>query len=147
MRPSSLKVITFLARDMPEYAQDVDSPFLKKQLSTTATLLSMLAQDLDRAVPRRIAEAKAIRAIFREAQNVVRDPGLADKIGREAEQETDDLHLSALDAENDRLRELLTQLHAHVETLEDASAELVSEAIWKELALQTERRRTSFLKI
>ena len=147
MRPTLTEVLAFLAAEMPSYASQVTSPFLKKQLSATAMTLSMISQDIDRAVPRRLEEAEALRSLFRDALEVVADRELAAKLAIEAGRSSQDLRLSALDAEIDRLRDLLTRLHARVETLDSAAAAKINDAIWVELRLGTERRRTSFLKV
>jgi hypothetical protein len=136
-----------LAAEFPVYAAQVDSPFLKKQLSATAMTLSMIAQDIDRAVPRRLEETAALRGIFGRAINVVADRDLAAILAEEAGRSSHDLRISALDAEIDRLRGLLVQLQAHVETLASQEAGAIDEAIWRELKDGTERRRTSFLKV
>jgi hypothetical protein len=147
VRPTLNEVLAFLAEEFPAYAAQVDSPFLKKQLSATAMTLSIIAQDIDRAVPRRLEEAAALRGIFGRAIGVVGDRELAAVLAEEAGRSSHDLRLSALDAEIDRLRGLLVQLQAHVETLTDAAAREIDEAIWRELRDGTERRRTSFLKV
>ena len=146
MRPQPTDVLAFLAKSLPEHAREAQSPYLRKQLAISATLLSMVAQDMDRLVPRLVEEAAAIRAIFEQAQGLITDHHLAHEIGGEASLKSDDLHLTALFAENDRLRELLIRLHAHVETLDGPEARALDETIWRELARQNERRRTSYLK-
>jgi hypothetical protein len=48
-----------------------------------------------------------------------------------------------LDKCNYSLRSLLIELHEHVERLAGDEARSLEEAIWRELARSTERRRTS----
>jgi len=146
MKPPPTEVLAFLARMMPDYAREAGSPYLKKQLSTATGLLSMMAQDLDRLVPRLLEEATAIRSLFAASLAMVEDRALAEEIGSEAALASSDFHLSALFAENDRLRELLVRLHAHVETLVGDGPREIDNAIWRELAKQGERRRTTYLK-
>ncbi len=146
MRPRPTDVLAFLAETLPGHAREVQSPYLRKQLAIAATLLDMIAQDIERLVPRLIEEAKAIRGIFAQATPLVDAQDLAAAIAMEADRQCEDLHLSALFAENDRLRGLLIRVHEHVETLPGDNARALDEAIWHELAQQNERRRTSFLK-
>lgn len=146
MKPRPTEVLAFLAKTLPEMAREAGSSYARKQLALAGTLLNMIAQDSDRLGPRLIDEAKAIRAIFDNAKGVVVDRQLADEISAEALLSSTDLHLTALFVENDRLRELLTRLHASVETMDTPEAHALDEAIWAELALQNERRRTSYLK-
>lgn len=146
MKPPPTEVLAFLARMMPDYAREAGSPYLRKQLSTATGLLSMMAQDLDRLVPRLLEEATAIRSLFAASVAMVEDRALAEEIGSEAALASSDFHLSALFADNDRLRELLVRLHAHVETLTGDGPREIDNAIWRELAKQGERRRTTYLK-
>src|SRR6516165_2050636 len=141
MKPGLIEVIAFLAKEMPAHAAQVESPFLRKQLGATGMALTIISQEIDRAVPRRLEENAAIRAIFRTALSVVTDPALERSLAEEALRQEDDLRLSSLEAENDRLRELLIQLHACVETISNPAAYALNETIWQELRLQTERRR------
>lgn len=142
MRPRPTDVLAFLAQSLPGLAREAQSPYARKQLAISGILLAMIAQDMDRLVPRLIEEAAAIRQLFAQAAKLVEDSDLA----KEASGQCDNLHLTALFDENDRLRERLIRLHAQVELLDGPDARALDEAIWRELAQQNERRRTSYLK-
>ena len=91
-------------------------------LSLSAMLLGLAAETWDRQAAILVDENRAIGALLNAA---VGDP---------------DLRLSALKAENDRLRALLIEAHAAAELAGDAPRQA---AIWAELAASTERRRIS----
>lgn len=91
-------------------------------LSLSAMLLIVAAETWDRQAHILVEENRAIRALLGE-------------MGVDA-----DLRISALQAENDRLRNRLIEAHAAAEAAGDTARE---EAIWAELVAGTERRRIS----
>lgn len=94
----------------------------QSDLSLTALLLTITAEVWDRQAAILVEENRAIRAILGETGD---DP---------------DLRLSALQAENNRLRLALTEAHAAAEASGDTAREA---AIWAELVAGTERRKLS----
>jgi hypothetical protein len=103
-------------------APDVPEPERASDLGITAMLLSLAAEVWDGAAAKLVEENRALRGLLGE-------PG-AD----------DDLRLSALKAENDRLRTQLIAAHVAAETAGDLGRQ---EAIWAELVRSTERRLLS----
>jgi hypothetical protein len=91
-------------------------------LNLSAMLLMLAAEVWDGAAAMLVEENRAFRALLGAAG------------------EDDDLRVSALKAENDRLRSLLISAHAHAEASGDAEREA---AIWAELVASTERRKLS----
>jgi hypothetical protein len=91
-------------------------------LGITATLLTVAAEVWDGAAARLVEENRAVRALLAEAG--------AD----------DDLRLSALTAENRRLRAKLIAAHVAAEQAGDTARQ---GAIWAELVASTERRKLS----
>lgn len=91
-------------------------------LGLSALLLVLAAETWDRQAAILVEENRAVRALLGEAG--------ADE----------DLRLSALQAENDRLRAALVEAHAAAEAAGDAARQ---DAIWAELIAATERRRLS----
>lgn len=91
-------------------------------LALTAMLLTLAAETWDGAAHILVEENRAVRALLGET-------------GEDA-----DLRLSALAAENHRLRARLIERHAAAEAAGDAAT---CEAIWAELAASTERRKLS----
>ena len=91
-------------------------------LGLAAQLLSVAAEVWDRQAHILVEENRAIRASLGQAGS------------------DDDLHLSALKAENDRLRARLIAAQIAAEAAGDQDRQ---EAIWAELKASTERRRLS----
>jgi hypothetical protein len=89
-------------------------------LGLSALLLSLAAEMWDSQAAILVQENRAIRALLGRAGD---DPNL---------------RLSALQAENDRLREELIAAHAAAEAAGDTGREA---AIWDELVTSTERRK------
>jgi hypothetical protein len=91
-------------------------------LGLSAALLGVAAEIWDRQAHILVEENRAVRALLGE-------------VGADG-----DLHISALQAENDRLRAALIEAHAAAEASDDAERQA---AIWAELVAATERRRLS----
>jgi hypothetical protein len=92
------------------------------ELGISAMLLAVTAELWDRQAHILVEENRAVRAILGQTGD---DP---------------DLRLSALQAENNRLRAALIDAHAAAEAAGDAGK---LAAIWAELAASTERRKLS----
>jgi hypothetical protein len=98
-----------------------------------AAMLDMVADDWDGAAARLVRENRAFRLLV--------DRGVALHGGEPAGGDDEDLRISALTRENDRLRGLITDLMARLEEeASTASAELL-DAIWQELARTVAERR------
>jgi hypothetical protein len=110
-------------------------------VGVSAILLTMVREEWDRAAARRVEENAALRALFGDAAPVVTDTELRRKLETAAAEREPDMRIATLDGANDRLRELLIALHAHVEDLGSTDAKRIDDAIWRELAASTERRR------
>lgn len=100
----------------------VPEPERASDLSLSAMLLMVAGEVWDRQAHILVEENRAVRALLGEA-------------GEDA-----DLRLSALQAENDRLRAALIAAHAAAETAGDQARQ---DAIWAELVAATERRKLS----
>jgi hypothetical protein len=100
----------------------VPEPERASDLGITALLLSIAAEVWDGAAAELVEENRALRTLL----------GVAGA--------DEDLRLSALKAENDRLRALLIEAHVAAEA---AGAAARQDAIWAELVRSTERRLLS----
>jgi hypothetical protein len=100
----------------------VPEPERASDLGITAMLLAIAAEVWDGAAQNLVVENRALRGLLGETG------------------EDDDLRLSKLKAENDRLRAKLIEAHAAAEQAGDAQRVA---AIWTELTLSTERRKLS----
>ncbi len=106
-----------------------------------AVLLAELKTEFERAAARRVEENDALRLLFAEAGTAVEDAELAGRLAEAARERDASLLVPDLEAANAGLRGLLIELHAHVEDLDSPEAARIEEAIWRELAASTERRR------
>lgn len=101
-------------------------------LGMTAMLLGFAAEAWDGAAHHLVQENRAVHALLVQGAAFAVSP---------APPVEDDLRLSALGAENARLRAALIVLQAAVEGRAEAAA--LNEAIWAELRASTERRKTA----
>jgi len=141
--PDADKVLQQLSMTLLlEIAPLVPVDYVQRNLQLTAMLLGAAVEEWDRAAQWRVEENAALRALFREAAPVVAEAGLRERLAACADGPADpSVRVSVLSAENDRLRALLIDLHAHLETLETPAARRVEAVVWAELARSTERRR------
>ncbi|WP_297691752.1 hypothetical protein [Phenylobacterium sp.] len=100
----------------------VPEPERASDLGLTAMLLGLAAEVWDGAAARLVEENRALRTLLGETG--------ADE----------DLHLSKLKAENDRLRTRLIEAQI---AAEEAGDQARQDAIWAELRASTERRKIS----
>ena len=144
MKPDeNLVLADFAARFGGEIAPQVQPAYLAAAIGMSAGILGMIAEDWDRAAARRVEENRAVRGLFADAAALGLEPGLTSRLAALAEGNDDDLRLSALEAGNEALRAALIELHAAVEAMDGAAAKALNDAIWRELAASTERRRMS----
>ncbi len=117
------------------------SGYEQSSVMLLATLLGSVREEFDRAAARRVGENSALRALLGEADGVVQDAELSARLAEAAAGEEGALEVSALEAANSTLRQLLIELHAHIEELDTPEARVLEAAIWHELGESTERRR------
>jgi hypothetical protein len=122
-------------------APELSSGYSQASVAVIAALLGAVREEFERAAARRVEENQALRALFTRAVPVVREAGLRGRLEEAAAPRDLRLGISALEAENAGLRALLIDLHAHVEEMPGTEARGIEEAIWRELAASTERRR------
>ncbi len=113
----------------------------QSSVGVLAVMLAEVKQEFERAAARRVEENAALRGLFAEAALVVADTALRARLEEAAAGAEASLLVSALEASNAALRALLIELHAHVEELDSPGARRIEDAIWRELAASTERRR------
>ena len=142
MKPDPSHVLERVMQSLlGEIAPAIQPAYRQASVTIQAMLLVAIREEMDRAAARRVEENAALRALFAEAAPSVRDAGLRERLAAAAGQRDPSLRVPELEAANQALRSLLIELHAHVETLAGAEARRLEEAIWRELAASTERRR------
>jgi hypothetical protein len=125
-------------------APELRTPYAQGVFGLGVTMLTMLAQEYDRAAARLVEENDAIAALLEDISYVVEDTMLRDRIGAELQTPRHtNLRVSALEPENDRLRLLLIEAHAAVEGLDSPEARVLNERVWAELQESTRRRHVA----
>lgn len=144
MKPEIERVLEVCAVAlMGDVAPHVAPAYRQASVFGTALLLTSIREELDRIADRRVEENRALRELFASAASVVADPDLRSRLAEAAAAGEPGFRISALEARNARLRQLLIELHAHVETLASPEARRIESEIWRELAASTVRRRLS----
>ena len=142
MKPDLARVLEVSAAAlMVDVAPHVAPSYRQASVFATALLLSTIREELDRVASRRVEENGSLRALFADAAPCVADPSLRERLAESARGEEPSLRISALDASNAALRQLLIELHGHVEAQGSPDARRIEAAIWRELRASTERRK------
>jgi hypothetical protein len=142
MKPDAQDVLAYLTEQaLTQIAPKVQPPYLAGTIGMIGAALAVLTEEWDRAAHRLVEENRAIRALFRKAESLSLEAGLAGELRALAGGEDDDLHIKALDAANAALRAALIRLQTAVETRDDAASKALNEAIWAELTASTVRRK------
>ncbi len=105
--------------------------------SLLGIMMTLSAQEYERAADVRAADNADMRALFRECAHQIDDAALKTKLGHAAATHDASLKISALDAENWELRRVLIALQVHCE---DKGLRDVERRIWKVLKASAERR-------
>ena len=137
MKPGVEQVAAELARRLREEIYPELTGFRANVAGMGAELMTMIAEQWDGAAANLVSENRELRDILRRGGEVLADESLA-AAGAGAD---DDLRISALTAENDRLRAALTALHARVEETEGPAARALDAAIWAALRRSVDVRR------
>jgi hypothetical protein len=144
VKPDPQRVLEQTAlRLASEVLAAVQPRYLQAGVGMLAGLLGAVREEFDRAAARRVEENAALRALFARGAWVVTDAALAAGLREAAAARDESLLVPALDASNQRLRALLIALHAQLELQATPEARELEQAIWRELAASTERRRLS----
>ncbi len=132
---------------LAEIAPAVGDAYARSNVEVLAVLLLVAAEEFDRAAEVRVVENRAMREIFAEAAPSVADVALRGRLEKAAGEQESSLRIGDLNAANDRLRALLIELHALVESRDEDWARRVDRAIWKELRASADRRAISFFPL
>ena len=108
--------------------------FRAGNVGMTAAMLDMIGQEWDRAAARLVEENSAMRALLVRGAALIGGPQPLDDPNA-------DLHVSALEAANEALRQGLITLQSTIEERINDEARALDEAIWDELRRSVERRR------
>ncbi len=137
MRPSIPAAASDLAARLRSEIVPELTGFRANNVAMGSAMIDMIAEEFDRAAARLFEENEAVRGLLQR--------GAALGVGSDAPKApaNPDLRVSALEAQNDRLRAALIDLQAAVETRDDSDARALDADIWAELARSVERRRVA----
>lgn len=124
-----------------ELAPLLPAGYAQGQATLGAVMLSLAAQEYDRAADIRVAENRELRALFAELAPLVADTALKARLETAARGEETSLRIAALDDANYALRRLLIALHAQIEDLPGEAARRAERRIWSVLRASAERRK------
>ncbi len=131
MKPSIPAAASDLAARLRSEIVPELTGFRANNVAMGSAMIDMIAEEFDRAAARLFEENAAVRALLQRGGVAADAPAAPD------------LRVSALTAENDRLRAALIDLQTALETRSDADARALDADIWAELARSVERRRVA----
>jgi hypothetical protein len=132
MRPNVPAVLATTLRDLERFTKNETDPGKKRFFANLRVILSVIKQEWDDSVVGRISEIDALSGLLQRGAEIVAGP-LRDLLREEASKairDRDDLRISALDAAIDRLRGVLIELHASLESNSEPQTEALAEDIW-----------------
>jgi hypothetical protein len=144
VKPEISRVLEVMAGAlMADVAPHVAPSYRQASVFASALMLTSIREELDRVADRRVEENRALEDLLGRAVAAIGDPALRARVAETVAAREPGFRISALEARNARLRAVLIELHAHVETQTAPEARRVDAEIWRELAKSTERRRLS----
>lgn len=144
MKPDPTVYLNELSRLLAaEVAPRLPTTWEQAIVTRQSLLLQAAAEEFDRAAQRRVEENADLRKLFTAALPIVTDAQLHARLKAASESVDPGLLVSQLDASNRRLRSLLVNLQAHIETLQTPLAIQFDTLIWQALSRSTVRRRLS----
>ena len=129
MKPSIPVAASDLAARLRAEIVPEPTGFRANNVAMGSAMIDMIAEEFDRAAARLFEENAAVRTLLQRGGVAIAIPAAPD------------LRVSALEAENDRLRAALIDLQAALENRDDDEARALDTDIWRELARSVERRR------
>jgi hypothetical protein len=144
MSPEADKILRLAGqRLMTNIAPLLGTAFGMGTMGLTNIMLGLVAQEYERGADIRAAENNELRALFEELAPAATDEELRTRLLAASRSRDASLRISVLNEANYALRRLLTQLHAHVETVEGPFARSAERRIWSLLKTIAERRIVS----
>ena len=144
MKPEIDQILGITAGQiMGELVPLLPHPYAQGTAAIASMMLTLSAQEYDRAADIRVAENRDMRMLFAELFPLVDDAKLKARLEEAAYGNDASLKISALNRNNYALRELLIALHEHIEALSGAAARTAETRIWTLLEQLADRRQLS----
>ncbi len=141
MTPEADRILGLSAAQMmTELAPLLPAEYAKGTAALTALVMTLAAQEYDRAAEIRAAENDEMRTLFKMLAPLVHGATLKAKLDDAAMSTDTSLKISHLNESNYALRKLLIALHAHIETLTGDAARDAETQIWRLLNAFAGRR-------
>jgi hypothetical protein len=142
MKPDPPIVLNGIIAEFSRYlVPEVRNSFSQGVMGMGLTMLYMIGQEYDRAAARLVEEDDAVAALLQDATYSLPAGDLADRVRTAISAPRHaDLRVSALEHDNARLRALLIEVHAAIESVGGEEARTIEERIWAELQESTRRR-------
>ena len=122
----------------------VEDEYAARDASVLGVMLTLCAQEYDRAAHTRVEENNAMRALFKKAASRVENTVLAEELTKKASLQAESLKISDLNATSQSLQKTLIKLHAYIEEQSTPWAEEMDKEIFVFLREMAQGRVVSF---
>jgi hypothetical protein len=144
MNPEGDKILGLAGQQLAmTIAPLLSTAFALGTVGLTNMVLTLVAQEYERGADIRVTENNEIRALLEELAPAATDEELRSRLLTASRSRDASLRISALNEANYELRRLLTELHAHVETVDGPFARSAERRIWSLLKTIAARRIVS----
>lgn len=141
MNPEGNKILSLsMQRLAGEIAPMLPNAFAQGQIGLIGFMLTLVANEYERAADLRANENRALRSLFADVMSEVRDAALKAQLEAAAKTDDESLRISVLNQANWELRRLLTALHAYVEAQTGDDARKIEKKIWTLLRRMADQR-------
>ncbi len=131
MIPNADKALRLVNRRMMStLLPDLSSTFVQSDGMLLGMLIENLATELATGIERRLQDIEAVKSLFREAMQQVKEEGLDDAMSQCLHQQPASMSLADVNQVHDQLHRVLIDLHAHTEA---AGLDELNGAIWRYL--------------
>jgi len=138
MKPEVDQILGLSAQQlMGVLGPQLPAGYAQGSASILGVMMMLSAQEYDRAADIRVSENVHMRALFREVAATASDSDLRLALAAAAETRDASLKISALNATNAELRQLMIRLQTHAEEKGDRALE---RRIWDVLKASADRR-------
>lgn len=141
MRPEVDQILLqSLGTLLGEVAPQLGQNYAAGHVTIISMLMLFAAQEYERGADIRAHENAQMRALFRDAGEIVSDENLIRRLNAAGLSRDESLTIAALNAQNDQLKALLIALHEFVEGWNHPQAQPLDSRIWSMLRDFANRR-------
>lgn len=143
MTPNVDLVLKSLAAELEAMAPQVEPAYCSAQLVFMSRMLVAASESWNGAAKNLVDENVEIRALFADIRPLIASDALRARMDEAIAGRDGDLTISVLQDANEDLRRVVSEAHAHIETIDSGEAQQADARIWRHLSASVARRQRS----